>query len=1067
MTILLAISPARCDTSDKTRILADLISSPTRAQARVKANQSAFSELALDLIVYRWAARSSTMPIDVKGIDEIIPSLASELNDKVINWALGSFSISKDNTVHAVLPPKDDPRVQQLTEFNRQYGIAGEFRESSPIQAVTALTTALDICQKLRLELSEALVRTLLGDHYFYDMARYVQAEDCYSHAVAIFSAYDCDESAAILSDDYGALCTDMSRYTAATENYSLAARQWLQLAKQNSGVSRYRAMAGQEYMKAGEAQSAANDPEKALQLMTSGLDQLRAAANMTKSYTNLIRNLIKVADVYKGQGNTNKALELLQAARKACALTDDLLLQAQVCDGFVDTYTATNQLTKAADESARRDKFLKDAAGTAEVAIVTLTNSTALSHDSQTTLGLAVEQGAAALRSLQNYSESASLWEKMADVYKRSALVDQQIRCLRSLAEVLDLQHKPQESLAARFEATNLAIKANKKALAADVARDMAQALIDIGDLNNALDALSELAPIIAQSGNVRGAAWAQETRGTLLATHNHFEDAISDLQEARTRYYTQVGDPWAASAVSLKLALAQEGAGKLQEARDTLESGLKDIEGRYSRQNVDPNTNPERTKLMQNLYEELTSVYIRSGAKDSAKDLVLNAKRYQWVGDLVARLKKSSNSDIAAFASSIDLASGQSDPGTILDTPNRQALLAQNWAEFAAKCQTLREQHPTRYNALRINPLEIYKSRNELPKKTLIIEYLTNSSSTYVFLCGNGISKIWELNVSSRDIDALTAKLRKTIKSCEESLSAGVPIPRINDWREPAFLEIQEPLSTLYKQLLAPLAADLSSYQMLMFALPDELAGIPMHALITSGPNEPPRFLIQDYEVGYLGEGMLGDLINKDSRSIDSSTDRLAIFADPAGNLPGARSEASLLEKLYFTSVSYVGPRATVANFVRECDKASILHIAAHYNVNPNPGKFVIKLAPDGDSDGEITVEEVTAITNPHLQLVVLSTCESAASTDPITSGPSCAAEVFSLAGAKSVLGGLWKVSDASASKLMGDFYRTLCRGKTRTNSLRSAQIEMIEGKEFAHPFYWACFALYGNPW
>jgi CHAT domain-containing protein len=173
-------------------------------------------------------------------------------------------------------------------------------------------------------------------------------------------------------------------------------------------------------------------------------------------------------------------------------------------------------------------------------------------------------------------------------------------------------------------------------------------------------------------------------------------------------------------------------------------------------------------------------------------------------------------------------------------------------------------------------------------------------------------------------------------------------------------------------------------------------------------------------------------------------------------------------MIAKLNFDyTPSYVGNRATVASFIKECDKASILHIAVHYKIDPDPSKFTLQLAADGDSDGEITVQELADITNPHLQLVVLSACESAASTDPLQSGPSCAAEVFSLAGAKSVLGGLWKVSDAAASKLMVDFYRTLSRGKTRTEALQRAQIEALAGKDYAHPFYWACFALYGNPW
>ena len=98
------------------------------------------------------------------------------------------------------------------------------------------------------------------------------------------------------------------------------------------------------------------------------------------------------------------------------------------------------------------------------------------------------------------------------------------------------------------------------------------------------------------------------------------------------------------------------------------------------------------------------------------------------------------------------------------------------------------------------------------------------------------------------------------------------------------------------------------------------------------------------------------------------------------------------------------------------------------------------------------------------------MLSACDSIASADPISTGPSRAAEIFVQAGARSVLGGLWKVSDAAAARIMVDFYRGLARGQSRTEAIRRAQLAVIESKEsteFAHPFFWACFALYGSPW
>ena len=1061
---ILAAGPGTCGTTEKARILSELSTSPTRAAAKVKSGASDASELALDLIVYRWTSHESVnLPTDVDNIDAVITALSNSLNDQVIRWGSSLFSIS--NPAATAAPPAgNDPRIAQLSEFKRQFGIALEFRDSSPIQSVTALNAALDIGQKLQLDITNALIQTLLGRQYHYGMARYAQAEYAYGYAVTMFSMYDCGESVALLSHNYGALCSEMSRFSAATQNYSLAARQWVALSKRSPTVSRYREMAGKEYILAGQAQAKAGDPDKALQLMEEGINQLQGAADMTKSYSNLISNLITVSDLYRDQGNLPKTLDLLQRADKATQFSTDPLLNAEVHDRLNVAYRATNLMVKASSELEKRDNVLTDAAEAGQAAVKKLSTDT--SAPAESSLLLTAQQGASALQELKRYPEAAAALQSVIDIYKKDGKIDQQIQCLRSLAAVMDLQQAPQQSLDARMQAAMLAMKTNKKAVAAEIVREMVQVFIAIGDLNNALDTLSDLAPIMEQSGNVRGAADVLEGRGTLLASHGRYDAAILDFKDALTKYSTQVGDPWAAAAVSVKLASALEADGKTTDACPVLESSIKDIETRYADENVDPNTNSERSRLMLSLYKELVEVYVEIGKSSDATGLVAKARRYQWVGDLVSELKESKDTAVAGFAKTVDVL-GATTSASPSDASGKQTLLARDWAEFSAKSRMLREQYAARYNALPINPQELYKSRNDLPRKALVIEYMVTDYSTFAFVCGNGKSSIWEIGVSAKELDALTTSLRKCIRDCEQSLSAGIPLPKINDWREPTFIEFRDPMVSLNAKLLAPIASELSPDKMLVFVLPEELDGLPMHALITGEKDGVPRFLVQDYAVGYLGEDMLGDLISKDSRPIDPSSDRLAIFADPAGNLPGAKAEASMLERLYYDSFAYVGKRATVDNFIKECNRAGILHIAVHYKADPNPSKFVLQLAPEGDSDGEITLQELTSIANPSLQLVALSACESAASADPLLSGTSCAAEVFSLAGAKSVLGGIWKVPDASTTKLMGDFYRSLAKGNTRAESLRRAQAAMIDAREYAHPFYWACFALYGNPW
>lgn len=1038
-----------------------------RAASIAGASPKEAEQLALDLIAYRWASCSSSLSVDVKGIDGIIPALARTLDDETIDWAAEMFSTSTKARQAAALPSRDDERVAQLSDLHREYRIAVEYRESSPIEAVNALTAALDICRKLHLDLSEALLLKELGDHYLYHMSRYREAEVSYNRAIWIYSAYDCIRSTAIIYDDYGTLAVRTGRFSAAVENYTLAARQWVLLSGQDPGGYKYRDLAGREYMMAGDAQMAAGDTEKALELMTRyGLDQLRTWAHVTKSYKNLITNLIRVARLYRESKNTTKALDLLQEAKRACRVQGDPLLTAKTYEEFTQTYTVANQSVNASEAKRKAEGVLREAAAAGEAALVRLDKPASVSTKTRTALLTTAERGALAYQELKSYPKSTVVWQRLAALYRNVGLVDNRIRALVSLARVFDLRGKPRESLEARREAVLVAMKSNKKALAAEIGREMVQGFIDTGDLRNALEGFTEIAPIFEAAGDVRGAASIQEARGSLLATNGQYDEAIRDFQDARVRYLSQVGDQWAAAEVSLKLADAQKALDRLTDARAALETGLGEIEAIYAVENLDPAASPERSRLVMKLYRALATVHVRQGSKEEAEKTLRKAKRYLWLPELITQMRTDTDRVIADFAASLDIIGGVTQPISQPSAPGSGRVLADNWPAFAETCWMLQKQYPAAFNSLPICPLDLFRFRNSLPKDGVVVEYMFAESSVYAFVCGFDKPICRELGLKREDIDSLVSDLRRSLKNCEESLGSGMPIPPVGDWQSSAFMEIKKPLVGLYSRLIEPIEQQLEQRRLVMFALPDELAGLPMHALITDGNQQTPKFFVQDHEIGYLARGMLDNLVGRDNRSIDQSSDRLAIFADPENNLAGAVEEAKTIRNCYFNSMWYLGAKATVANFKAECERASVLHIAAHYRIDPNPSKFEILLAPDSGSDGSIGIQELSQITNTHLGLVVLSACNSIASADPISTGPSRAAEMFSMTGAKSVLGGLWKVSDAAAAKVIGDFYRSISRGKSRTEALRRAQIEVLESKQFAHPFYWACFALYGNP-
>ncbi|MEN6583710.1 MAG: CHAT domain-containing protein [Armatimonadota bacterium] len=1011
-------------------------------------------------------SKSSGAPADVKNINTVIPALNKQLNDPVLDWADQMLTVALQQVGKADVPPRDE-RVALISDIRREYQMAMDYRESYPVEATNSLTALVEICQKLQLDISEALVLKQLGDHYFYDMTRFRQAETCYSRAAWVFTAYDCTQSSAVVYDDYGTLNAWTGRYSAATDNYTQAARQWVLLSSQDSSGYRFRDMAGIEFMKAGEALRAAGETTKALEMMTAyGLDQLRTWAHASNSYGILITNLIKVADLFADNGNVARSVDLLQEAKRASQVLADPILLARTYEKLSSAYSAANQPANAQEALRKRESVLTEAASSGDVAMTTLEKSPSMPQKTRDPLLVKAEKGAWAYQALEDLKKSALAWRRLADASGKSGLVDRRISYLRSLAAVLDQQSIPQESLEVRREAATTAMKAGKKTLAAEIVQDMVQAFIDIGDLQNAIEGFTELVPIIEGAGNVRGAARVLEARGLLLAKHQQYDQAIKDLQDARIRYVTQVGDSWAAGDVALELASTQTSAKKIDEARNTLEAALEDIESKYAQENVDPGLDPKRSETLQSLYRDLASACVHQDKLDDARKLMLKAKRYLWLPDLIRSMNNGSDTAVASFAGSLDILGGDQITSPE-DTPGKERLLADNWAAYTQTCWMLAKQYPSTYNALPVDPLDLFRSRATLSRIATVIEYMVTDSSVYVFTCSYGKPTCRELAVPRQDVDKTVAELRKALKSCEESLSAGIPIPAANDWRVSVFSDITRPLSSLYDALLAPVKPDLVDSQLLVFAVPSEFAGIPMQALVSPGSSDTPRFLIQDYGVSYLSRGTLSNLLSRDSKAIDPTSDRLAVFADPESNLKGAQEEAKAIRAVYINCQWYLGPRANASNFLKECENASILHIAAHYRIDPNPAKFEMMLASEGDSDGSITIDDLSDIENTHLDLVVLSACNSISSSDPVSSGPSKAAEVFSLAGAKSVMGGQWKVSDDAASKIMSDFYRSLNRGMSRYEALRRAQMSLINSAQFAHPFYWACFALYGNPW
>jgi CHAT domain-containing protein len=164
--------------------------------------------------------------------------------------------------------------------------------------------------------------------------------------------------------------------------------------------------------------------------------------------------------------------------------------------------------------------------------------------------------------------------------------------------------------------------------------------------------------------------------------------------------------------------------------------------------------------------------------------------------------------------------------------------------------------------------------------------------------------------------------------------------------------------------------------------------------------------------------------------------------------------------------------------------------LHFATHGILgNQIPGIYepalILADEPENlDQDGFLTLSEVENL-KIHSEIKVLSACDTGYGEYFTGEGIMGLSRGFLVAGSNSVIVSLWPVASEATVELMTLFYQNLRSGKSKRDSLRLAQLTMMDKKDLKsyrdrgisvtdktinssnmeHPFYWAPFVLIGD--
>jgi CHAT domain-containing protein len=338
-------------------------------------------------------------------------------------------------------------------------------------------------------------------------------------------------------------------------------------------------------------------------------------------------------------------------------------------------------------------------------------------------------------------------------------------------------------------------------------------------------------------------------------------------------------------------------------------------------------------------------------------------------------------------------------------------------------------------------------------IPRHIVVVEYAVLEDRLLIWTLGRG-----RLQLTTHPIRA--EALGRTVDRF---------LRRIRHGTSPESLA--ESSSDLYR-LLIPDAIAACLGNCTVYFVPDKiLQKVPFAALRNPRTS---RFLVEEHRLAISSS--LGSILRRGSGGSARKGDFSALLV---GNpkfddnlfsgfrdLPGAYAEIEGARGFFKSPLVLVGEEATRPRVLKELDQHDVFVYAGH-SVSSlfHPSRSYLLLAPSGLSDsGLLFADEIAGRRFRRLRLVVLSACESLGPRSARSLGLSGMAEPFLQAGARAVVGSLWRLEDQGAAEVMSTFYSEIADGKDAVSALRSAQIGSLRTKKNFKS--WSAFQVVTSP-
>ncbi len=302
------------------------------------------------------------------------------------------------------------------------------------------------------------------------------------------------------------------------------------------------------------------------------------------------------------------------------------------------------------------------------------------------------------------------------------------------------------------------------------------------------------------------------------------------------------------------------------------------------------------------------------------------------------------------------------------------------------------------------------------------------------------------YKANVTQNQVEKLLDSLRGRITTPVANREEQVLSKQVYDW------------------LIRPAEDALTQSQIktLVFVLDGSLRNIPMAALY-----DGQQYLVQKYSVALAPGLQLLSPKPLERAQLKTLTAGLSEERHGFSALTHVPQEVEQIKSEVPSSRVLLNQEFTSTAFQNEIKSVPfpVVHLATHGQFSSNAqDTFILTW------DGRLNVKELDNLlrvrdqSQPNaIELLVLSACQTAKGDKRAALG---LAGVALRAGARSTIASLWAVDDESTSVLMTQFYRELARTTlSKAESLRQAQLSLLENPRYKRPHYWAAFVLIGN--